>query len=58
MIVAGANATGIQLEGHRPRCPRIRMFHAFDVAVPTRAPRPVPLQVAGTSFTAAPLELM
>jgi hypothetical protein len=23
---------GIQLEGPRPRCPRMRMFHAFNIA--------------------------
>ena len=36
---------GINLEGHRPRCPRVLMFHAFDVAGCDKPARPPALQV-------------
>ncbi len=36
---------GIQLEGHRPRCPWVQMFHAFYVVVSDKPARPPALQV-------------
>ncbi len=36
---------GIQLEGHRPRCPRVRMFRVFYVPGRDKPARPPALQV-------------
>jgi hypothetical protein len=36
---------GINLEGHRHRCLRVQMFHAFDVAGSLEGRRPRRLQV-------------
>jgi hypothetical protein len=35
---------GINLEGHRHRCPQVQMFHAFDVAGCDKPARP-PVQI-------------